>query len=84
MQKTWVWSLGQEDSLKKGMAITSVFLLENPMDRRAWWAAVHRVAKSWTQLSDQHSGKQPRVSHHVDFPLTLSEQTLEETQKDSI
>ena len=24
--------------------------LENPMDRRAWWAIVHRVAKSWTQL----------------------------------
>ena len=26
--------------------------LENPMDRRAWWATVHRVAKSWTRLSD--------------------------------
>ena len=26
--------------------------LENPMDRRAWWAAVHGVAKSRTQLSD--------------------------------
>ena len=24
--------------------------LENPMDREAWWAIVHRVAKSWTQL----------------------------------
>ena len=24
--------------------------LENPMDRRAWWAAVHGVAKSWAQL----------------------------------
>ena len=23
---------------------------ENPMDRGAWWAAVHRVAKSRTQL----------------------------------
>ena len=22
------------------------------MDGRAWWAAVHGVAKSWTQLSD--------------------------------
>ena len=21
--------------------------LENPMDRRAWWAAVHGAAKSW-------------------------------------
>ena len=26
--------------------------LENPMDWGAWWAAVHGVAKSWTQLSD--------------------------------
>ena len=26
--------------------------LENPMDRGAWWAAVHGVAKSPTQLSD--------------------------------
>ena len=26
--------------------------LENPMDREAWRATVHRVAKSWTQLSD--------------------------------
>ena len=24
--------------------------LENPVDRRAWWAAVHRVTQSWTQL----------------------------------
>ena len=26
--------------------------LENPMDREAWRAAVHGVAKSWTRLSD--------------------------------
>ena len=25
--------------------------LENPMDREATWAAVHRVTKSWTRLS---------------------------------
>ena len=24
--------------------------LEDPMDRGAWWAMVHTVAKSWTQL----------------------------------
>ena len=30
--------------------------LENSMDRRAWWATVHRVAKSRTPLSnDYHS-----------------------------
>ena len=26
--------------------------LENPMDREAWWATVHGVAKSRTRLSD--------------------------------
>ena len=26
--------------------------LENPMDRGAWWATAHGVAKSQTQLSD--------------------------------
>ena len=24
--------------------------LENPMDRGAWWATVHRVTKNWTRL----------------------------------
>ena len=26
--------------------------MENPMDRLAWWATVHVIAKSWTQLSN--------------------------------
>ena len=26
--------------------------LKNFMDREAWWATVHGVAKSWTGLSD--------------------------------
>ena len=29
--------------------------LENPMERGAWWATVHGVTKSWTQL------KQPLI-----------------------
>ena len=29
--------------------------LENSMDRGAWWATVHAVAKSWTWMSDFHS-----------------------------
>ena len=24
--------------------------LDNPVDRGAWWAAIYRVAHSWTQL----------------------------------
>ena len=27
------------------------FCLENSTDRGAWWATVHGVTKSWTQLS---------------------------------
>ena len=26
--------------------------LENPTDRGAWWAMVHRIKKNWTGLSD--------------------------------
>ena len=26
--------------------------LEDPMDRGAWWAAVHEIARSWTRLRD--------------------------------
>ena len=51
MQETWVQSLCWEDTLEKKMAIDSS-VLWNPMDRGAWWATVHGVAKSWTQLSD--------------------------------
>ena len=51
MQETQVWSLGQEDPLEKEMATHSSGL-ENPMDRGAWWATVHGVAKSRTRLSD--------------------------------
>ena len=37
--------------MEKAMAPHSVLLPENSMDRGAWWAAVHGVAKSRTQLS---------------------------------
>ena len=42
--------LGQEDPLEKEMAL-QYSCLENPWDRGSWQAIVHRVAKSWTQLS---------------------------------
>ena len=47
-KETWVWSLGQEDPLEEGMAMHSSSCLENPMDRGAWLATIHRVAKRWT------------------------------------
>ena len=44
-QEMWVRSLSQEDPLEKGKATHS---LENPLDRGAWQATVHRFTKSWT------------------------------------
>ena len=43
--------LGISSGEGNGNAIQYSFL-ENFMDRGAWQATVHRVAKSWTQLSD--------------------------------
>ena len=48
-QEMQVQSLGWEDPLEEDNPLQYSFL-ENPMDRRAWWAIVHRLAKSWTQL----------------------------------
>ena len=53
MQETLVQSLDWEDPREKEMAAHSSILgLENPMDRGIWWAIVHAVAKSQTQLSN--------------------------------
>ena len=56
MQETWGLSLGREGPLKKEMAThSSIFFLENPMDRGAWWTTVHGVSESngteWITLS---------------------------------
>ena len=52
VQETWVQFLGWADSLVKGMEThSSILAWKNPMDRGAWQAAVHGVAKSWTPLS---------------------------------
>ena len=53
MQETWVWSLDREDPLEEGMAThSSILAWSFPVDRGAWQAIVHGVAKSWTQLKD--------------------------------
>ena len=53
MWETWVRSLGWEDLLEEGMSTHfSILAWRIPMDRGAWWATVHGVAKSRTQLSD--------------------------------
>ena len=49
MQQTQAQSLGQEYSPGEGNGNPLQYsCLENPMDRGAWWATVHAVAKSQT------------------------------------
>ena len=50
-QKTLVQSLGWEDPLRRRWQLLQYSRLGNPMDRGAWWAAVHGVAKSQIRLS---------------------------------
>ena len=46
MRETWVRSLGWEDSPGEGNGNPLQYsCLGNPMDREAWWAIVHGVAK---------------------------------------
>ena len=44
-----VRSLGWEDPLEEEMAThPSILALGNSVNRGAWWATIHGVAKSWT------------------------------------
>ena len=55
MQEMQVRSLGREDPLEEGMATHSSSCLGNPMDRGAWWAAVHGVTKESDMTSELDS-----------------------------
>ena len=75
MKETWVQSLGWEDPLEEGMATHSRILAWRiPMDREAWQATVHGVAKSQTRLNGE-----PFHFHSHTFLLnpTLSAISLE-------
>ena len=53
IRETWDQSLDREDPLEEGMTTHSSILTKRiPVDKGAWWATVHGVTKSWTQLSD--------------------------------
>ena len=83
MWETWVQSLDWEDPLEKGMAThSSPLAWRIPMDRGAWWATVHGVAKSQTRLSKQHThththipleSKRARLSTQVSDSESLAE-----------
>ena len=78
VQTTWIWSLGWEDPLEEGTAAhSSSPAWRIPMDGGAWWATVHRFAKSWTRLNDlapahQHSGSGKHTDwNHPPWPGTI-------------
>ena len=49
--------------------------LENPMDRKAWWATVHRVAKSQTWLKWQLGTSQQDSDNFVQLTYVLVTQS---------
>ena len=54
VRETWVRFLDREDPLEEGMrAHSSILSWRILMDRGAWWAMIHGVAKSQTWLRDQ-------------------------------
>ena len=55
-QEMWVKFLRWEDSLEEGMATHfSILAWRIPVDRGAWWAAVHRVAELDTTTATSHA-----------------------------
>ena len=52
IRKSWKYSLPMVKGGEGNGTPLQYSCLENPMDRGAWWAAVHGVTESWTQLSD--------------------------------
>jgi len=53
IRETQLQPLGWEDPLEKEMAAhSSILAWSILMDRGAWWATVHGVAKSGARLSD--------------------------------
>ena len=67
--------LGQ--SIKEGTGTPLQYsCLENPMDRGAWWAAVHGVAQSRTRLKELSSSSSSPINcflaqlHHADLGIS--------------
>ena len=75
VQETWVGSLGQEDPLEEGMAThSSTLAWRIPMDRGAWRATIHGVAKSWTRLSTSNH----KTGTVINIPILKTRKLREE------
>ena len=70
--ETWVWFLGWEDLLEKGMTThSSILAWRIPMDRGAWWTIVHGVAKSQHNWETKHSTSWEMVQEALSFWRSL-------------
>ena len=69
------WLDGITDSMDVGLGE----LLELVMDREAWRAAIHGVAKSWTRLSDKLNRRTPPPDT-VPWELRLQHMNFRQTQ----
>ena len=90
MWETCVQSLGWEDPLEEDTEThSSVLVWKAPMDREAWPATVHVVAKSQTRLSNsaQHSAytgahDTPKKKKRTTYPTNYYFLTWESLQID--
>ena len=51
--------------------------LENPVNRRAWWAIVHGIPQGWTQLGDTSTFSCPYLMSQNQMCLSLWTQTIQ-------
>ena len=73
MQEPQILSLGWEDPLEKEMATHwSILAWKNPMDRGAWWATVHGVARVRHDLVT----KQQQRAIHIIYLLINSKSDM--------
>ena len=66
MQETQVGFLGQEDFLKKEMAIHSCILAwKMPMDRGVWWAIFHGLQRIRHDLVTKQTSRKAGYTHKL-------------------
>ena len=58
--------------------------LENPRDRRAWWAAVYRVAQSWTWLKQLSSTSSSPFLSSLHMALAFTNSQLRRSSRLSL
>ena len=82
-QEIRVRFLGREDPLEEGMATYSIILACNPMNRGAWWTAVHVVAKNGTRLERLSTHTCAHTHEKITIGTNVSVAEVSDTQLDT-